>query len=287
MSPQKQEKSCALCHAYLFEEDDVVYCPECGAPHHRECYNSIGKCALAEFHGTENQYDKIKNQQTEAEVEPEPKDAQEPREEYQVPFGMYSPVDFLGGVKPDEPIDNGITAKQAANFVLSNTMRYIPKFKKLSKFSKVSWNFLAFLFPCEWFLSRKMYKNGIVAGVFEIIATLFVIPFQNTLYNLGISGSMYSAQLVESISQNMDKISPSVVYVAFIGAIISLIVSVLSAIFGDWLYKKHTVNNIREIEATSEDKAFDYRKKGGVNIFLFFLGYVATSYIPAIIAMFI
>ena len=43
-APQKQDK-CAYCHALLFEEDDVVYCPECGAPHHRDCYNQLGECA--------------------------------------------------------------------------------------------------------------------------------------------------------------------------------------------------------------------------------------------------
>ena len=146
---------------------------------------------------------------------------------------------------------------------------------------------MAFFFPCGWFLSRKMYKNGLIAGALEIVATLLTIPFRNTLYNLGISGSVYSAQLVEKIAQNMDKISPSVVYVAFIGAIISLVASLVSALLGDWFYKKHTVNTIKEIESASEDKGFDYRKKGGVNIFMFFLGYMAISYIPAIIATFI
>ena len=42
MSQNENKISCAVCNAYLFEEDDVVYCPVCGAPHHRECYNSIG-----------------------------------------------------------------------------------------------------------------------------------------------------------------------------------------------------------------------------------------------------
>ncbi len=283
MSSQSPQKSCALCHAYLFPEDDVVYCPECGAPHHRECYNSIGKCALLEFHGTENQYDKIKQQEPEPEQQPE----REEKPNFETPFGAYSPIDFLGGVKPDSFIDDGVTAKQAATFVFSNTMRYIPKFVRLREKNKISWNFMAFLFPSGWFLSRKMYKNGIIAGIFEIIAILLTIPFQNTLYNLGITGWLYSAELVEKLAQNIDKIPPNVVYVAFIGWVISLIVSLVSALLGDWIYKKHTVKTIREIESSSEDKHFDYRKKGGVNIFMFFLGYMAKSYIPALIATFI
>ncbi len=274
-----QEKSCALCHAYLFPEDDVVYCPECGAPHHRECYKSIGRCALGELHGTENQYDKIKKDRP-----PEREESREEKQSYETPFGAFSPIDFLGGVNPNEAIDDGVTAKQAANFVLSNTMRYIPKFAKLKGQNKISWNFLAFLFPSGWFLSRKMYKNGIISAFFEILAVILTIPFQNTLINLGVMGTATSAQMLTMISENMAQISPLVVGVAFVGSMISLAVSLLSALLGDWLYKKHTVKTIKEIEQNSEDKPSDYRKKGGVNIFLFILGYMATRYIPALIA---
>ena len=71
MSLSYEGQSCALCHAYLFPEDDVVCCPECGAPHHRECYNSIGKCALEELHGTENQYDKLRRAAEEKQAQKE------------------------------------------------------------------------------------------------------------------------------------------------------------------------------------------------------------------------
>ena len=58
MSLKTEGVTCARCHAYLFPEDDIVYCPVCGAPHHRECYNELGHCALEELHGTDKQYDK-------------------------------------------------------------------------------------------------------------------------------------------------------------------------------------------------------------------------------------
>lgn len=279
MSSHSPQKSCALCHAYLFPEDDVVYCPECGAPHHRECYNSIGKCALVELHGTENQYDKIKQSAPEQKQE----NAEEPQN-FETPFGAFSPIDFLGGIKPESFIDDGVTAKQAAAFVLSNTMRYIPKFAKLGKNRKISWNFMAFLFPCGWFLSRKMYKNGFIAGFFEILSVIFTIPFQNTLINLGMMDTMSYPDMMSGMAENMSAISLAVVGVAFLGAMLSLAVSLVSALLGDWLYKKHTVKTIREIEASSEDKNLDYRKKGGVNLFLFILGYMLVRYIPAIIS---
>ena len=65
MSLNTEGVSCVRCHAYLFPEDDIVYCPVCGAPHHRECYNQLGHCALEEFHGTDRQYDKVKAREEE------------------------------------------------------------------------------------------------------------------------------------------------------------------------------------------------------------------------------
>ena len=65
MSLNTEGVSCVRCHAYLFPEDDIVYCPVCGAPHHRECYNQLGHCALEEFHGTDRQYDKVKAREAE------------------------------------------------------------------------------------------------------------------------------------------------------------------------------------------------------------------------------
>ena len=52
MNNETERLKCSVCHAYLFDDDDTVYCPVCGAPHHRECYNGLGHCAFEEAHGT-------------------------------------------------------------------------------------------------------------------------------------------------------------------------------------------------------------------------------------------
>jgi hypothetical protein len=240
---------------------------------------------LEEFHGTDMQYDKLKRAQ-EAEAEKkaaEEKEAEEP--EIQTPLG-FSPVDFLGGVKPDTEIEDGVTAKDAAKFVFSNTMRYIPKFVSL-KSKKISWNFMAFFFPSGWFLSRKMYKNGIIAGVFEIIATLLTIPFQNTCINIGVTPMTTQSEQLKIMAENMDKFSDGVLFAVLAGALLAIALKVLSALFGDLLYKKYVVESVKKINRDSENKALDYRKKGGVNLFLFLIGTMAISYIPVILALFI
>lgn len=41
---------CISCGNVFTDGDDVVVCPECGTPYHRECYNKEGKCINTELH---------------------------------------------------------------------------------------------------------------------------------------------------------------------------------------------------------------------------------------------
>lgn len=48
--------SCPVCGKTFLETDDIVACPECGAPHHRACWQKENRCAYAEDHGTPRQW---------------------------------------------------------------------------------------------------------------------------------------------------------------------------------------------------------------------------------------
>lgn len=41
---------CSVCGNAFKDEDDIVVCPECATPHHRECWFKNGKCVNAEKH---------------------------------------------------------------------------------------------------------------------------------------------------------------------------------------------------------------------------------------------
>lgn len=41
---------CPVCNAQFRQGDDIVVCPECGAPHHRECYEKEGHCFYKDKH---------------------------------------------------------------------------------------------------------------------------------------------------------------------------------------------------------------------------------------------
>lgn len=41
---------CPACGKAFTEDDDIVVCPECGAPYHRSCYAENGKCIFDDLH---------------------------------------------------------------------------------------------------------------------------------------------------------------------------------------------------------------------------------------------
>ena len=47
---------CPVCGKTFAQGDDVVVCPDCGAPHHRECYRKLGHCAYEDKHASGRQW---------------------------------------------------------------------------------------------------------------------------------------------------------------------------------------------------------------------------------------
>lgn len=43
-------QKCISCKEVLKKDDDIVICPDCGSPYHRECYKSEGKCINTLLH---------------------------------------------------------------------------------------------------------------------------------------------------------------------------------------------------------------------------------------------
>ena len=48
--------TCPVCQNPFDAKDDIVVCPQCGLPHHRSCWVSIGQCSEADKHGTDQQW---------------------------------------------------------------------------------------------------------------------------------------------------------------------------------------------------------------------------------------
>ncbi len=295
MSLKNADISCARCKSYLFQEDDVVYCPVCGAPHHRDCYNALGHCALEELHGTENEYsrekaeiieipvienDEAKGNLTECEMcggefDPESNTCPHCHAPNMRKISGFQAFDFLGGVPADYDLGQGVTANEAKKFVAANTHRYIPKFAALNKNNKVSWNWIAFLFPAGWMLSRKMYKAGIITGLLSIAATCLSIPFVSGL-NLDVG--YINPQSVLSITEQIPQIGVGAFVLFALGVAFEWGIRLFSALMGDYIYKNHSIETIVKIRTESEDKVTEYRKRGGMSMLLFILGIMLVQY---------
>jgi len=55
---------CPVCDVKFSESDDVVSCPNCGAPHHRACWSNTGHCHFAAGHGTPQQWHRPEESET-------------------------------------------------------------------------------------------------------------------------------------------------------------------------------------------------------------------------------
>lgn len=51
MNPYLKQR-CACCKGYFSGDEDIVTCPDCGAPVHRICWEKLGHCPYADKHGT-------------------------------------------------------------------------------------------------------------------------------------------------------------------------------------------------------------------------------------------
>lgn len=304
MSLSLNGEKCVICKAYLFEEDDTVYCPECGAPHHRECYNSVGHCGLREFHGSENQY--VRPEQNKEEKSECVNDEQlicnvcgySYKKDDQFCPNCKAPNISDSGTKfvtfdfsTDAPshfdLGSGVTVAEAKKFVLNNSHRYISKFIRFKNGEKASWNWLAFLTPCGWLMSRKMYLLGGIIGAVQIALAMINFPFINVLNQLGLSECRTYAEISNLVLENISVIGIPVILTSFISGILDIVIRIVFAIFGDLIYRKKVITNIVAIKQNELNKEELFAKKGGVNLWMAILGYFCVSELPAILATFL
>ena len=85
----------------------------------------------------------------------------------------------------------------------------------------------------------------------------------------------------------LPQIGLAVIFLALAGTFFDLGIRLVSALFGDYIYKKHTINSIKKINEESTDRLVDYRKKGGTNLLLFLLGTFIVQYGYAFVTFFL
>lgn len=149
---------CPVCNNQFTEEDDVVVCPECGTPHHRECYIQNGKCFNEEKHGT-NEPIEVEFVEVEEDSEAVTKEELPEENPQQV---VQEIIEEMKGAKGDYML-NGKHVSFYEAAVGKNQKFYIPHFTIMDKTKKsASWNIAGFFVPLAWCVYRKMYKIAII-----------------------------------------------------------------------------------------------------------------------------
>ena len=191
------EQVCPVCGKKFNEDDDIAVCPECGTPHHRECYLKNGRCANESLHSTGFSFIPSGENKDTAEKS----DSADKKNNQNMPpvIPTIRPMGFGGSDNengngngenngnPDqnifrevfEDIENKspeqilIDGKPSSYYeaaVGKNQNYYIPRFLLMDRSGKsFSWNIGAFFFPLAWAFYRKLYKLALVIMALNLI----------------------------------------------------------------------------------------------------------------------
>ena len=251
---------CAHCGHPFTDQDDVVVCPECGAPHHRSCYRDLGHCALQEQHAPDFSWsyhaphdDSSQGKRT---VICSRCGAATPAElpNCQMCGNPLRPSDRENGPSserayryaPDSQgyFDDwefqGVSAREFSAYTGGSSYYFLNQFKRLVRsHGNISWNWPAFLFGFPYFFYRRMYRFGLLLLLWEFLAVLptmacFIVgPLDDniTLYGMQIA---YNAQLLSQFS--------------ILGDIIGMLrwgVMILCGLFANKLYLRQAIRQIK------------------------------------------
>lgn len=360
---------CNGCGLPFTDEDDVVVCPECGTPQHRECYEKENKCVCAHLHAEGYTWQGIVHKEAPLpEVKREtvacpncgyenPKgtpvckncgmkftlfgmnvvDAMHEQEnhahntnrdipDYSAPFTLGEGEGFDGNAQPEEkptaaqveelltgvlegesqqaaegdgrinlggpfPVTDeidGVMTNTVGNFIGTNAMGYISKFKKISSGKKLSFNFAAFFFGAYWLFYRKLYKVGIVLMTVLFSTSIIMTPYlmdvleiYKKLLPVMEGAEMSEAQIVELYNEMLAASAPLAIYF-FITIALQLIVGFAA----NHLYKKYVIDHAKMAERLpSKRLAMSYVvKNGGTSILAAILAYCAQQLISMLVS---
>jgi len=189
--PKYQGIDCPVCGRAMQAEDDIVVCPVCGTPHHRHCYLQSGRCANADKHSSDFQWNAPESSPENNDFKCAVCGAENPKGSLfcngcghplsqgaqgstgnSAPhaghtagrrFGPFNVVEITDErINYAEELSEGVTYADAADFIGPNSASFLYKFRIMSKTGSSAVNWSAFLFSVFYCFYRKMYKLGLI-----------------------------------------------------------------------------------------------------------------------------
>lgn len=295
---------CPVCNENFNPDDDIVVCPICGTPHHRECYKQNGECANSEKHSDGYRWESVKPT-----LPPEPETPVSPFAPY-APQGeasnsrtAASTVFWANQPNPfdayPKELDEDVSTEEAAEFVQMNAFKYLQNFF-LQKTGKRTFNWAAFFFAPYWFFYRKLYKLGAIfmAALLLVSVAFSFIPsvqqFNNEIYEWQEKYSDVSSLSQEEMQVAADEVKTLYTEHAT-GIVLTLVANGLSIGIQLYIgfnankwYKKHTLSKIRQIKSENTEpelRKLNFYKQGGMSMGHAFLAVLANNIIVMAINM--
>ena len=271
---------CEGCGKPLTLQDDIVVCPDCGAPYHRDCYEKLGRCIHAPAHAAGYEW-KFPYQESELCTCPAcgertlrsesvcrccgaalpPEGAQEPADradsdEHSEEFDystFYRQFQETGAPQVDplrqtyqaafgkEEVMDGIPCKDWADFIGPASPAYLSAYCRMQlSHTKTSMSFSAMLFGPFYFFYRKAWKPA-----FGFLAAELVVALPTLLSMMQATGSPLTAGIS----------STAIVMLSRIMTVFSFALVMLRTLYAKWLYRKSAAERIRRIRAEFPDAA--------------------------------
>ena len=263
--------TCDICNEKFTSQSDVVVCPECGTPHHRECYKKLGHCVNEEKHASGFVWsapERPVNQNVtvcpKCQAE-NPKDAvfceqcgislaeQQKKASYTPPFindikgqaGQPNVSPF-----PDGAFDGdieGVSYKDMAVYMGPSSAYYVFNFKRLQKEGKKAKIFCwsAFFFDGIYYLYRKMWLEAVLI---LLVSSVLALP-----------STFVMAETLGLIPSSSPLLFNGIETVVTVCSVISFLLKVFLGFIAVPRYKKKVVNDVKRIRYQSQNSTQYYQ----------------------------
>lgn len=273
---------CPVCNKKFTEADDIVVCPVCGAPHHRDCYKQSNQCAFSDDHisgktwsdpaaqipptpedpagdraqaegkacancGTKNSPDTIFCQTCGQPMNrPQTEGAHRPQG-WVPPLQINTISMAYGGLDPEETIA-GEKVRDIAQYVGSGSAYYLPRFHLLHQRKRaVSISLSALVFNFMYYFYRKMYLMGAFLLLINLLGN---IPAY--LYSWEILPQVLENAQLGTTALHLSATAEHLYWLAGITRPITFIISLLVSLYANKYYFKRVIAAVHKIRTTSE-----------------------------------
>ncbi len=303
-----ENQPCPVCNENFQPNDDIVVCPVCGSPHHRDCYKKNGECGNFEKHNVGFRWaPENAEAPTNEPINNEPQNKVPPFMSGQ-PFSSQdasSTVFFGNGTNPlslfPKEMEDDVSTDDVAEFVGLSAPKYVQNFF-YAKSNKRTFNWAAFFFTPYWFFYRKLYKLGAIFLAITLLLSIgfsFMPPVQKFYtdmtewtekYNFESFSSLTEEELAQANEERNALVFENLTGTALVlvqGGL-GLAIQIFIGFKANKWYYDHSIKNIKKIKAEEPDvqkQRLLLFKSGGASMGAAFLAVLVNNMVVMAVEM--